>query len=218
MKVSLIIAVLNEAACIGHVLDEVDDSVIYEVLVIDGGSTDGTQDIVRQAGYRVIPQEGKGWGSAFRTGVKMAQGDVISLVDADGSYHLTDIPRLLEVLEQGYDIAYGSRYLPGAGSDDDTIVRWIGNRTLTFLLNLIHGVGISDSLYFLLATRKPNVESLNLATPGFELCVEFHIKAHKAGYTFKEIPCFEKARIAGESKVNAITDGFRILRTILKKY
>ena len=218
MNVSLIIMALNEAECIGRVLDDVDDSVISEVLVIDGGSTDGTQDLVRRAGYKVMQQEGEGWGNAFLTGIKFAKGEVITLVDADGSYNQSDIPKLLDVLNQGYDIAYGSRYLPGARSDDDTVIRWFGNKLFTALVNLVHGVSVSDSLYLFIATRKKVIESLKLSSSGFELCVEFSIKAYKAGYTHKEIPSIEKARIAGHSKVNALTDGFRILRTILRRY
>jgi len=214
MSVTLIIMALNEADCIHHVLDDIDDSLIDEVLVVDGGSTDGTQEIVERFGYRVLQQEGSGWGSAFRTGIKYATGDLITLVDADGSYEQKDIPLLLNVLDEGYDIAYGSRYLPGARSDDDTMIRWFGNMLFTSLVNLVHGVGMSDSLFLFIAARKNLIESLGLSSTGFELCVEFPIKAHKMGYTFKEIASIEKLRIAGDSKVNALFDGLRILKRI----
>ena len=217
MKVTLIIPAKNEADCIGQVLSDVDPEVIHEVIVVDGHSTDGTPEVVRSLGFRCIPQEGTGYGMGVRTGIKHATGDVITMVDADGSYRLEDIPRLLAVLEEGYDIAYGSRYLPESGSDDDTPVRWFGNKLFTWLLNRLHGVNISDALFLYVAARKEVFEALDLTSSGFEYCIEFPIRAHQMGFTYKEIPSREKARIAGHSKVNALWDGLRILWVLLRE-
>jgi len=216
LRLTLIIPAMNEADCIGGVLKDVDPDVIHEVLVVDGHSTDGTRDIVEKMGFKVIPQEGTGYGNAVRTGIKHAAGDYITMVDADGSYRLEDIPKLIAVLEEGYDIAYGSRYLPEAGSDDDTIIRYVGNKVFTFLLNVLHGVNISDSLFLYVAAKKEVFESLDMVSGGFEYCIEFPIKAHKAGFSHKEVPSFEKERIAGDSKVNALSDGLKILWTMVK--
>ncbi len=216
MKVTLLIPARNEADCIAEVLRDVDLNVTHEVIVVDGHSTDGTQDVVRSMGFTVIPQEGMGYGMAIRTGIKHATGDIITMVDADGSYCQEDIPKLIACLEEGYDIAYGSRYLPESGSDDDTFIRYVGNKAFTWLLNFVHGVGISDSLFFYAAARKEVFESLDLSTDHFELCIEFPIKAHKAGYTHKEIPSFEKERVSGDSKVNAFSDGLKILWVMLR--
>ncbi len=216
MRVTLLIPARNEADCIGTVLADVDPAVVDEVIVVDGHSTDGTPELVREMGFTVIPQEGLGYGLAVRTGVRHASGDVITMVDADGSYRLEDLPLLLQCLEGGFDIAYGSRYLPGSGSADDTPIRYAGNMIFTKLLRLLHGVKISDSLFLYVAARKEVFEALPMTSTGFDYCVEFPIRAHKMGFSYTEVPSFEKARVAGDSKVNAWSDGLVILRTMLR--
>ena len=217
MKVSVIIPTLNEVGSIEGVLGEIPKDVVDEILVVDGHSTDGTPELVRKLGYNVITQEGRGYGLAVSIGIKHAKGDVIVLMDGDGSYEPHDIPALLQCLEEGYDVALGSRYMAGSGSEDDTVVRYIGNKLLTFLLNAIHGVGISDSLFLYVAARREIFQSLDLRSSNFEYCVEFPIKAHRAGFKFAEVPSIERKRTAGQSKVNALYHGLRILRVILRE-
>jgi len=215
-KVTVIIPTLNEVECIESVLKELMQTDVDEILVVDGYSNDGTPELVKKLGFKVIMQEGKGYGNAVKTGLKNAQGDIIIPMDADGSYDPKAIPHLMKCIEKGHDAAFASRYLPESGSQDDTIVRYMGNRFFTFLLNKIHGVKISDSLFLYVAAKREVFESLDLESSGFEYCMEFPIKVHKAGFRITEIPSFERARIAGESKVNAFLDGLRILYYLLK--
>jgi glycosyltransferase involved in cell wall biosynthesis len=215
MRVTVIIPALNEVSSIEGVLKEIPKDVVDEILVVDGHSTDGTRELVRKLGHKVVEQEGRGYGLAVSTGVKHATGDVIVLMDADGSYEPKDISRLLRCLADGYDIAFGSRYMPGSGSDDDTLVRYVGNKLFTLLLNTIYGVGISDSLFLYVAAKKEVFQSLDLKSPSFEYCMEFPIKAHRAGYKIAEVPSFERKRTAGDSKVNAFYNGLRILWVLL---
>ena len=216
MKVSLIVPALNEVDCIERVLREIPPGVVDEVLVVDGHSTDGTPELVRKLGFRVIEQEGTGYGHAVATGLKHVKGDVAIPVDADGSYNLQDIPRLLARLQEGYDVALGSRYLPESGSEDDTMITYVGNKGFTFLMNLLFGLGMSDSLFFYAAIRRPVFESITVRARGFEYCMEFIIRAHQAGFGLAEIPSAEKRRIAGASKVHALMDGLRILWVMLQ--
>ena len=217
MKATVVIPTLNERECIAKVLQDIPKEAVHEVLIVDGHSTDGTPEIVRQLGYRAITQPGKGYGDAINTGVAHADGDVIITMDADGSYNADDIPRLLKKLEEGCDIVYGSRYAKGSGSDDDTLVSYIGNKVFTFLLNILHGVKISDSLFLYIAAKKRVFETIEMKSQNFEYCIEFPIKAHKAGFTYTEIPSREKKRTGGDSKVNAVYHGFRILWVLLKE-
>ena len=215
-KITVIIPTLNEVECIKSVLIELDQADVDEILVVDGYSDDGTAELVKKLGYKVIMQEGKGYGNAVNTGLKQAKGDIIIPMDADGSYDPRDIPSLVQCIENGWDVAFASRYLPESGSHDDTIIRYIGNKFFTFLLNKIHGVNISDSLFLYVAAKREVFESLNLASQGFEYCIEFPIKVRRAGFRYREVPSFERERIAGESKVNATFDGLRILWYLLK--
>ena len=217
-KVSLIIPTLNEVGCIEVVLRGVPRDVVDEALVVDGASTDGTADLVRRLGDRVIQQEGRGYGDAIATGFKHVTGDIIVLADADGSYNLDDIRHLVQRVREGADLALGSRYLPESGSDDDTVIRYIGNKVFTYLLRRVYGVSISDALFFYAAIRREVIQAITATAPGFEYIVEFLIKAERAGFKFAEIPSAEKARIAGKSKVNALYDGLRMLRLMARAW
>ena len=150
MKVSVLIPTLNEEKCIAYVIKDIPRDIVDEVLVVDGHSTDKTREIAQSMGARVLLQPNKrGYGDAMKFGFKNAVGDVIIDIDADGSYEPKDIARLLKKLAEGYDMVLGSRYLPGAGSEDDTLIRYIGNKFFTFLTNFIYKTKISDSLYLL---------------------------------------------------------------------
>ena len=217
LSTTVIIPALNEAECIADVITELrTQPEVDEILVVDGHSTDGTADIVRRLGVRVALQEGRGYGMAMQTGLKQARGEVIIPLDADGSYDPKDIRRLLACIANGYDVAFASRYLPQSGSHDDTPIRYVGNKMFTFLLRLVHGVNISDSLFLYVAARKTVFEQLNLNSAGFEYCIEFPIKVRRAGLSYTEVPSFERKRIAGDSKVNAMWDGLRILGYMLR--
>ena len=150
------------------------------------------------------------------SGIKAARGDLLSFLDADGSYDPSALARLLEVIEQGYDIVFCSRYLAGAGSDDDTFIRRLGNKIFTALLRLMFGVRLTDALFFYALGKKEVFEALGLESTDFSICVEIPIKVHKRGYKYTEIPSAERKRIAGVSKVNAAWDGLRILAAMVK--
>lgn len=210
-KVSLIIPTLNEVGSIEAVLNEVPRDVVDEILIVDGHSTDGTPELVARLGCAVIQQPGRGYGDAIATGFKHVTGDIIVLADADGSYELRDIRHLVQRVREGADLALGSRYLPESGSDDDTFVRYIGNKAFTFLFRTMYGVAISDALFFYAAIRRETAQAITATSPGFEYILEFLIKAERAGFKFAEIPSAEKARTAGKSKVNAFRDGLKML-------
>ena len=211
MTVSLIIPTLNEAGSIEAVLREIPRDVVDEILIVDGASTDGTAEIVRRQGDRVIQQEGRGYGAAIATGFKHVSGDIIVLADADGSYNLDDIRLLVQRVQDGADLALGSRYLPESGSEDDTLIRYVGNKVFTWTLGKLYGVELTDALFFYMAIRRDVVRSITATSPGFEYIVEFLIKAQRGGFKFAEIPSLEKSRTAGKSKVNAFKDGLRML-------
>ena len=112
----------------------------------------------------------------------------------------------------------GSRYMAGARSDDDTFIRWTGNKVFTLLTNLFHGTGVTDSIYTYNAIPRDAFFKINAKSQGFEYCTEILVRAKKAGLRFAEVPVIEHARIAGDSKVNAFWHGLKILRMILRRY
>jgi glycosyltransferase involved in cell wall biosynthesis len=215
MKVSIVIPALNEAGCIAQTLSEIPVNTYHEIIVVDGNSPDGTADIVRQLGYKVIIQKTKGFGGGFAEGIDAATGDIVILMNADGSMNSGDIPKMIDRVNEGYDCVFAVRYAHGYGSEDDDLVHHIGNMFFTFLVNLIHKVFIWDALYFFVAFRRDKASLINPKSLGFSYCVEFPIKAHKAGLKISQVPSKERPRRAGESKVNAFIDGLKILKMIL---
>ena len=222
MKVTLILPAKNEEGCIGKVLQEVPKKLVDEILVIDGHSTDNTvkevEKYLRPRKDKIITQKSRGYGGAFIEGIKEASGDVIIMMDADGSHNPADIPFLLNKIKEGYDYVMSSRYTAGARSFDDTFIRWLGNQLFTKITNIVHNMHVTDSLYLLTAVKKKDLEKLNLKCKGFEFCTEVIIKASNAGLRFAEISAIERARYNGDSKVSVFTDGLKILMMIFKKY
>lgn len=219
MKVSLVIPTKNESGAIGRVLKEAPRSIVSEIIVIDGHSTDNTAQEakveLRKRKDKFVLQKKKGFGSALLQAFKVAKGDVIVIMNGDGSHNPKDIPLLLEKIKEGYEYVMASRYAKGGRSDDDTLIRFIGNRILTWLTNLLHGSNVSDSLHFFTAISSRGLKKLHLTSPGFEFCIEILIRAHRAGLKFAEVPVVERARFAGKSKVNIFWAGLKILGVIL---
>ncbi len=221
MKVTILIPTKNEEGCIGRVLSEVPRNIVSEVIVIDGHSTDNTCKEAQRfmkAGDRIVRQRKKGYGDAFIQGLKIASGDLIVMMDADGSHNPRDISKIIKKVKQGAEYVMASRYMPGGRSDDDTWLRFFGNKFFTWMTNIVHGTNITDSLYLFTAIKKSTLKTLNLKSSGFEFCTEIVVKAHKAGLKFAEVPTIERARYAGHSKVNSLVHGIKILRMVLKKY
>jgi len=217
MKVSVIVITLNEVDCVPHVLAGIPKDIVDEILVVDGHSTDGTPERVRKLGYKVIMQEKKGYGMAFIEGVQHAQGDILILMNGDGSQDPKYIPDFLKKIQEGYKVVFASRYLKGAGSADDTLLTLVGNKVFTFLTNLLCGTGISDSLFMYAAIERDVFKSIDLNYWNFEFCVAVPIRVHKKGYIFAEIPTFELKRLHGTKKVHAFFHGLRILWVIIRE-
>ncbi|MFH1841358.1 MAG: glycosyltransferase family 2 protein [Candidatus Nealsonbacteria bacterium] len=218
MKVSLVIPTRNEAKSLEKTLKEIPGGSVDEIVVSDGHSTDDTLEIAKKFGCKAVTQEGTGFGFGIRFGIKQCTGDVIIIMDADGSQNPADIPRLVAKVKEGYDIGWGSRYIGRGKTDDDTWLRYFGNQVFTFLTKVLHGVKVADILYMFAAFRKEIFDKITLESPGFEFCIELPVKARRAGFKFGEVPCVERKRIADETKVNDLLDGWKILMAILKKY
>ncbi len=222
MITTLIIPTKNEEGSIGKVLKEIPKNLIQQIIVVDGHSQDGTIEEIkknlRKGKDKLIIQKSKGYGGAFIEGFKQVRGEVIIMMDADGSHNPKDIPFLLKKIKGGYEYVMASRYTSGAKSYDDTFIRWLGNKVFTLLTNIVHGTHVTDSLYLYTAITKKGLKKLKLSSLGFEFCTEILVKAHNAGLRFAEVPAIERKRYHGDSKVSALLDGLRILKMIFMKY
>lgn len=227
-RVSVVIPALNEARNLEHVFAALPGG-LHEVILVDGHSVDGTPDVARRLrpDVRVVAQTRSGKGNALACGFEAATGDIIVMIDADGSTDPAEIPVFVSALTAGADFAKGSRFAPGAGSTDITMLRRLGNRMLGLVVNAIYGTSYTDLCYGYNAfwARHVPVFGLMAQSPdqrvwgdGFEIETLLNIRASAAGLSITEVPSFEHERIHGASNLHTIRDGQRVLRTILTEW
>ena len=219
VTVSLVIPVKNEARNIAWVLEQIADDV-SEVILVDGNSTDATLITARSCrpDIKVVPQQGIGKGSALRSGFLAATGDIIVMMDADGSMAPHEIRHYLHFLANGYDFVKGSRFIAGGGSLDITPFRRLGNRFLLTVFNTLYDGGLTDLCYGFCAFHRRYLELLALSATGFEIEAEMSVRAMQAGLRIAEVPSLELPRRAGKSNLHSIRDGIRVLRTVVRSH
>lgn len=217
-KVSVVVPAMNEGKNIGHVLERLPEG-LHEVILVDGNSKDDTVEQARRAypGIRVTTQSGRGKGDAFRTGFAAVTGNLVVMLDADGSADPAEIPRFVAALEAGADFAKGSRFLEGGGSADITKLRSFGNFCLSGTANLLHGTRFTDLCYGYNAFWVRCLPFISLDVPGFEVETLINLRIAAAGMKITEVPSYEEERISGQSNLNTFRDGFRVLGTILRE-
>ncbi len=214
-RVSVVVPARNEAANLPHVLPHIPPWV-HEVILVDGHSRDDTVEAARRIlpGIRVVHQVGRGKGDALRIGFAACTGDVIVMIDADGSTDPREIGRFVEALEGGADFAKGSRFCTKGGSADITRLRGAGNGGLNLLVNTLFGTHFTDLCYGYNAFWRYSLDCFEVDCSGFEVETLINLRAHKANLRIVEVPSFEHQRIHGTSNLNTFRDGGRVLRTI----
>ncbi len=246
-RVSVVIPALNEADNLPHVISRI-PSWVHEVVLVDGHSTDSTLDvacsvwpnqhIVRQERrrntgqpcpipherrsngmtLRLVMQEGRGKGAALRSGFAAATGDIIIMLDADGSTDPEELPAFVGALLAGADFAKGSRFLQGGGTADMPLYRKLGNAGFVHLVRLLFGGRYTDLCYGYNAFWKSSLPLLQLDGTGFEIETMMNVRALKAGLKIVEVPSFEARRLYGTSRLKTIPDGWRVLKTIWREW
>jgi glycosyltransferase involved in cell wall biosynthesis len=228
-RVSVVIPTLNEAENLPAVMPRLPEG-LFEVLIVDGGSTDGTVEVARELrpDVRVVEQTGQGKGNALSSGFAAARGDILVTLDADGSADPAEIPRFVSALVAWADVAKGSRFAQGGGSADITRTRRIGNRALCFLVNGIYGTCYTDLCYGYNAFWADCLPALSTPRPlyaanptfesplgeGFEVETVLHVRAAKGALRVWEVPSYELRRIHGQSNLKTLRDGWRVVKTI----
>jgi glycosyltransferase involved in cell wall biosynthesis len=220
-QVSVILPCLNEADSISACVEEAQlgmrrTGLGGEVVVVDNGSVDGSADLARRAGARIVDEPVPGYGSALRAGIGAAQGDILVMADADLTYDLSRLGELTTPVAAGdADIVLGAR-LDGTNRGTMPFLhRFVGTPAISFLLRrACGGLGVKDSQSGFRAFDADTVRALDLKATGMEFASEMLIRASQEGLRIEETAIGYRPRV-GESKLNTFTDGWRHLQLII---
>ena len=222
--VSVLIPCLDEAATIGEAIDKaraalLDLGLTGEIIVADNGSSDASVEIATQRGVRVVRVQERGYGNALRHGARAARGRVLVMGDADDTYDFGEMGRFIEGLDQGADFVMGTRLGPGRimPGANPWLNRKVGTPALTFALNRLFGLRISDVNCGLRAIVRDKFDALDLRSTGMEFASEMLIKAAVMRLRITEVPVtlHPDRRMGGRSHLRRWRDGWRHLEFML---
>ncbi len=217
-RVSIVIPTLNEAENLKLLLPQI-PTWVHEIIIVDGCSIDDTIEVAvsLREEVKIVRETRRGKGAALRAGFEAACGDLIVMLDADGSMDPNEIILFVATLMSGADFAKGSRFVQGAGTSDMTFIRQLGNKGLTLAVRLLYGSTFSDLCYGYIAFWREHVPLLRSDCDGFEIETLINIRALKHRLKIVEVASFESERIHGVSNLRAIPDGWRVLKTIFRE-
>ena len=214
-KLTLIIPAKEEAESLPKVLLEL-KNYSYNIIIILEKSDIKTLEAIKNFECKIVYQSGKGYGNALIEGIKNVETNYLCIFNADGSFDPKYLDEMLKLSENNTDFVFASRYMKGAGSEDDTFLTIVGNYFFSIFGKFFFSLKISDILFTYLLGKTQSFKNLNLQSNDFCLCVEMPIKAKRLNMSMEDIPSFERRRIAGKKKVNEFRDGFKILIFMVK--
>jgi glycosyltransferase involved in cell wall biosynthesis len=225
MKISIVIPALNEEGIVGKTVKSVplkqlnDMGFETEIIVVNNASTDNTAQEAEEAGARVIYESNRGYGNAYLRGFREAEGDIIVMGDADGTYPLERTPEFVRyITDEGVDFVIGSRF---EGEIQDgampALHKYIGNPMLTKMLNQLFKADFSDTHCGMRAFTREALKKMDLKSPGMEFAIEMVIEASVKNLKIKEVPIVYRKRGGGQAKLNSFKDGWRHSKYMLKR-
>ena len=215
---TLIIPAKNEKESLPIVLNELKKYNLKIIVVLEKEDLD-TINSIKEYDCEILYQINKGYGGALLQGIQNVKTNFFCIFNADGSFNPIELEGMYDqAIKENADFIFGSRYMNGALSEDDTIVTFIGNKIFTFMGKIFFSLPISDILYTFVLGNTQKANELKLKEKSFSFCVELPILAKKSNYKLISVPSHERARIAGKKKVNAFKDGFLILISMIKIY
>jgi glycosyltransferase involved in cell wall biosynthesis len=220
LSVSVIIPAYNEEKNVENVLSETiavmeQLNLPYEIILVNDGSTDKTGLIASLFKVRVLTnKKNLGKGYSLKKALQYANGDIIITIDSDGEHKPKEIAPLLEEVLNGIDVAAGSRFMNNQASVT-TKLNQIGNHLFNLVIMALTGKHVTDSQTGFRVIKREVLNKLNLQSDGYEIETEITVKSLKNGFALKELPITVERRKFGASKLKLISDGKRIMKTIL---
>ena len=215
---TLIIPAKYEKESLPKVLDELKKFDVKKNIVLEK-SDKLTVEAISNYDCKIIYQDSVGYGDALKKGIQTTETEFFCIFNADGSFNPDELNAMISKIKKDkYDFVFATRYEKNCGSDDDTIVTYVGNYIFTLLGKIFFKLGITDILYTFVMGRTSFAKKLELTAKDFSFCVELPIKAKRANYKICTSKSYERSRIAGKKKVNAFKDGLKILFSMIKLF
>ncbi len=218
-KLTLIIPAKNESESLPTVLRELKSFSLKVIIILEKEDMKTIKSIENFENVEIIYQINKGYGDALIQGINNVKSEYFCIFNADGSFVPDELIKMYNILEtQNIDFVFGSRYMKGGYSEDDTFITLVGNKIFSFIGKIFFSLNISDILYTFVMGKTTKIMEIDLIEKDFAFCVELPIKAKKNSFNLISLPCHERPRIAGKKKVNAFKDGFLILTSMVKLF
>jgi glycosyltransferase involved in cell wall biosynthesis len=216
--VSVVIPTLNEAGNIRETVTTIYKEITYpkEIIIVDGNSTDGTKEIVKDMGFcRLIVEPRRGYGLALRTGIKHAKGDIVVMVDGDGTYEVKHVNRLLKtMIKNDAEICLATRmYDPNKAMG---LMNFVANKIITMCFNFFYKQFLSDTQSGFRAISHSAIEKVDLDQDDMAFATEMLVQFAKKGFRIIEVPSVYKARKYGRTKLRRVKSGIEIFTTMVK--
>ncbi len=219
-KATLVILTRNEIRGVKALIRKIPFEAVDEFFAVDFKSTDGTVEFFKTHQIPVIKQKAPGRGEAFKIAVNKAHGDYLVFFSPDGNENPADIPKLIDLLKNGNDLAIASRFMKNSRNEEDDNAfkfRAWANQLFTLAVNLFWGGRVTDSINGYRAIKKNVFNKLNLDASGFAIEFQMTIRALKLKCKIAEIPTIEGNRIGGKSSSSAIPTGLKFIAYLLRE-
>jgi glycosyltransferase involved in cell wall biosynthesis len=229
-KTTLVIPTIDEIEGMRIIMPQINREWVDQIIILDGGSTDGTVEYAKANGYEVYVQKERGIRAGYLEVLPLVRGDVLIMFSPDGNSMVSAIPMLLDKMAEGYDMVVASRYLPPAKSDDDDLLTGFGNWFFTRLVNLLFRVHYTDVMGMYRAYRISLIKELELdqdrwySTPEFLLHTRIGWEPMMSGRTairklkVAEVPADEPPRLGGRRKLQIWRWGMTVLYQYLRDF
>ena len=211
INITLVIPAKNESESLPLVMENLKNIPVKKIVILEKNDL-ATISSLKTLDCEIIYQSSKGYGNAIIDGINAAKTEYLCIFNADGSFNSMDLEKMyLLIKKHNDDFIFASRYMNEGGSNDDTMLTFVGNKIFTFIGNLLFSLNLSDILYTYLLGKTKAFQKLNLSSNDFRLCVELPVKIKENNFQYRSVGSFEEKRLFGSKKVNEFKDGLFIL-------